>query len=92
MKHHEDEQITVIDLVNKMKDICGDEAYSSVHMKKKLKEHFGNEIIITDVSGKSSVITLRDTATSIIQNFYNRPKFQDSEAEKDQLSKPPQNL
>jgi hypothetical protein len=32
---HEDEQITVIELIDKMSELCGDMAYTSVHMKSK---------------------------------------------------------
>ena len=87
LKKHEDEQVTIFHLVDKMKEECGDDAFSAVYMKKKLREHFGNEILITDISGKSSVVTLRDTATSILQDFYNRPKHQDFESEKRSIIK-----
>ena len=34
---HEDEQITAIELIDKMSEFCGDMAYTSVHMKSKLQ-------------------------------------------------------
>lgn len=43
-----------------MSDIC--EGAYSVHMKNKLKEHFGSTIVITEINGKSNVVTFRSTA------------------------------
>ena len=64
-------QITVSDLVSKMQEICGNEnAYTSVWMKKKLNEHYGDEIVLTENQGKASVITFRKTASSILHRFY----------------------
>ncbi|VDI67384.1 tripartite motif-containing protein 63 [Mytilus galloprovincialis] len=40
---NEDEQLTVIELVEKMKDYCGDAAYSTVHMKSKIQKYFGDD-------------------------------------------------
>ena len=78
LQDNDNEQITVIDLVNKMKEITNSEAYSPVHMKRKLTEHFGNDIIITDIQGIPNVVTFRRTATSILQAFYQRQKSDDS--------------
>ena len=59
LQENDDEQITVTDLVNKMKEHCGDLAYSQIYMKKKLQEHFGPSIIITEINGKHNVVTLQ---------------------------------
>ncbi|VDI00550.1 Hypothetical predicted protein [Mytilus galloprovincialis] len=82
LKQHEDEQITIAELVNKMNELCGEQAYSSVYMKKKLRNHFGENIIITDICGKISVVTLRDTASCVLQEFYHRPTYQNPDDEK----------
>ncbi|CAC5403501.1 unnamed protein product [Mytilus coruscus] len=82
LKEHEDEQITIAELVNKMNELCGEQAYSSVYMKKKLRNHFGENIIITDICGKISVVTLRDTASCVLQEFYQRPTYQNPDDEK----------
>ena len=44
------------------------------YMKEKLVNHFGNRIIITEISRMRNVFTFRDTAYSILQDFYNQPK------------------
>lgn len=43
-------------------------------MKQKLVNHFGNRIIMTEISGMCNVVTFRHTAYSILQDFYNQPK------------------
>ena len=67
---HEDEQITVIELIDKMSEFCGDMAYTSVHMKSKLQDYFGDNVIITELNGKWNVITLRKTARVILHEFH----------------------
>ena len=65
-----------------MKDKCGDQAYSTKYMKTKLTEHFGPSIIISQTDGKSDKITLKVTTSSVINEFYLRPKNQSPEEEK----------
>ncbi|CAG2214599.1 unnamed protein product [Mytilus edulis] len=79
---NEDEQLTVIELVEKMKDYCGDAAYSTVHMKSKIQKYFGDDVIITEINGKPNVITLRKTATSILHDFHQKQNASDPESEK----------
>ena len=82
-----EEIITINDLVIKMEEICGDQAYSHKYMKKKLTEFFGSSIVISQSDGKSDKITLKVTASSIINDFYNRPKHQGPGEEKAQIIK-----
>ena len=37
-------------------------AYSYPHMQQKLKEHFGDKIIQTEINGKPNVVTFRNKA------------------------------
>ena len=37
----------------------------------KLKEHFGDRLVTTHINGKSNVVTFRNTAATILQDFYN---------------------
>ena len=66
-----DEQIALSSLVDKM--------------KRKLQKHFRSDIIFTEINGKSNVVTFKCTASSILQNFYERPKSKNSEEEKSQI-------
>ena len=60
LEENDDEQITVIDLVEKMEEylIHTDSAtYGRQHMKTKLLEYFGDKIIITDIK-KAAVLRI----------------------------------
>jgi len=83
IEENDDEQITITDLVQKMTEFCSDskDAYSTVYMKAKLKEHFGFSLVVTEIYGKRNVVTLRKTASSILHEFYQRPKHQDLKME-----------
>jgi hypothetical protein len=86
LKKNDDEQITITDLISKMDSLLandGLEGYSYKHMKEKLKEHFGDELIFTDLAGKSNVVTFRYKASQILHNFYKEhEKKKDQEQEK----------
>ena len=43
-EENENGQLTINDMVNKMEEYCGEEAYSNTYMKKKIQEHFGDSI------------------------------------------------
>ena len=54
------EQITIDDLIQLMEEILANtehSAYSFKHMQQKLKENFGNKIVVTEINGKSNVVT-----------------------------------
>ena len=89
---HEDEQITVIKLIDKMSEFCGDMAYTSVHMKSKLQDYFGDNVIITELNGKRNVITLRKTARVILHEFHQNQSLSDPEQEKRNIIKTAANL
>ena len=72
LEENDDEQITVSDLIRCMEDnIIGldHSAYSPQHMKTKLQELYGDRIIITEINGKTNVVTFRSTAKAILQDF-----------------------
>jgi hypothetical protein len=48
--------------------------YGHTHMKTRLKEHFCDRIIITEINGKTNVVTFRSTAEAVLQNFHARQK------------------
>ena len=53
LQENDDEQITVVDLVEKMEEYLGNSAstaYGRTHMKARLQEHFGDQIIITEIN------------------------------------------
>ena len=79
-RDNDEEQLTITDLIGKMQD-CLKSAYSQVYMKNKLKEEFGDDILITQMNGKPDVVTFRSTASSIIFKFYNEQRKNDSKSE-----------
>lgn len=68
----DDEQITVkFDLMNDFMADSENTAYSHTHMKARLKEHFCDQkFLITEINGKSNVVTFRSTAETILQEFH----------------------
>ena len=73
LQDNDDEQITVNDCIDLMNDFSADSestAYSHTHMKSRLKEHFSDQILITEINGKANVVTLRSTAEFILQEFH----------------------
>lgn len=76
-------QISIADLTREMEKICGAEnAYSVVHMKKKIREYFGNSVVLTEEEGKPTVLTFRDNVSSILHDFYNRVGKENKDEEK----------
>ena len=85
LEENDEEQVTITDLVNKMQEYLQgseEQAYSAVYMKAKLKEHFGDKIVVTNLHKKANVVTFHHTVSSIISEFYRQPKKEFSEAEK----------
>ena len=85
LQENDDEQKTVVDLVEKMEEYLGDSAstaYGRTHMKARLQEHFGDQIIITEINGKPNVVTFRITVANILHDFHAQPKNVDLETEK----------
>lgn len=82
---NENEQITVNDLIIKMKEFT-DDAYSHPTMKQELQNYFGEQLIVTEVNGKSNVVTFRKTASSSLHNFYAK-KVKDEDAQKELILK-----
>ena len=69
LEHNDEEQTTVNELIERMQKYVNDSGsvpYSFTCMKEKIKNHFGSEILITEINGKSNVITFISTAASIL--------------------------
>ena len=74
---NDDEQVTVSDLINKMKEYLEDtdtEPYSFPHMKNELKRHFQDRIVISEIDGKQNIVTLKTTASKILYNFHQQTR------------------
>ena len=88
LKENDDEQITISHLMLKMGDFCGKDTniYGAKHVKRKLTEHFGDIIVITN-NGTADLVIFRSTASNFLNSFYEAPKLRDSKAEKMRIVK-----
>ena len=60
-------------------------AYDKRHMKRKLEDFYGENIIISGGIGRPLIVTYRQTAHSILQDYFKRSATNDIELEKIQL-------
>lgn len=58
------------------------QAYTLRYMKEKLKEHFGDKLTITDLSGRKDILILQNTASEILNEFYKSKISKDTEKQK----------
>ena len=58
------------------------EPYSVKYMRKKLLEHLGDSIVMTNINGRADAVTFRNSVPNILQTFYNTPKLDDEVIEK----------
>lgn len=81
---NDEEQLTVSQLVKKMEEFLDEEAgaYSVVYMKKKVLEHFNNDIVIACVDGKADVITHKAKASVILREFFESTEMANEEEQK----------
>ena len=92
------EQVTIYNLITKMNEYLsdsGETAYSWKYMKKKLEEHFGSffYIVITNINGQTNLVTLKITATHILQDFHEQQNNAVNDRTKaENIVKPQQNL
>ena len=56
--------------------------YGFTYMKKKIKDHYGDDIIIAEINGKSNVVTFTTTASKILHDFHQQTEKDDSMKEK----------
>ena len=75
LKENDDEIITLGDLCQKMREFLGgDEPYSKEHMKNKLMKTLNEDIVITNIRGKDSVVSIRVTAENFLDQFWTQQK------------------
>ena len=84
LRRDDDEQTTVTDLVEKMSKITSD-PYSTKYMRKKLDQHLGDSVLVTNINGRKDVVTFRTKAAKLLQEFYDAPKPESENQEKKQI-------
>lgn len=88
LEENSDEPISVKDLVILMSDFLKPlevEPYSTRYMKMKLHEHFGERLVMTSLSTKGCVVTLRRTALSILHEFHRNFKNMSNNTEDEKI-------
>ena len=86
-KQNDEENVSTCDLIGKMQeylDDSGEDAYNRNFMIEKLKEHYGDEVIISSRRGQgiSNVLTLRESADKVLGMYYKKPKNFDTKLQK----------
>ena len=87
-ENNDDEQLTISDLISKMDEYLQETeytAYRSNFMKSKLSELYGPDIIITGGTAAADIITYRQAACTILQDYHKKPKDVDIQLQKLQL-------
>ncbi|KAK2702739.1 hypothetical protein QYM36_018660 [Artemia franciscana] len=78
----EDQHFTLSDVAEKMNSFLGvGEAYSVKHIQRLLLESYGDRVLITDLPGKASIVTFRETAHFIMNEHRTLPKDQSEDVE-----------
>ena len=83
LEENDDEQIIISDLVLKMTEICNHEPYSTNYMKKRQIKH--SAVVISEINGKSDVVTFKTTASEILHEFDRQPKEEDLSVKKKRI-------
>ncbi|XP_048253265.1 uncharacterized protein LOC124140320 [Haliotis rufescens] len=90
-------QFTISDLQVKLSSFLPEdvEPYSVKHLKRKLQDHFGNKLSITELGGKKNVFQFRHTASEILHQAFLTDDQEDGDeliAKSRQLGKKLRNL
>ena len=64
-----------------MTELCGDEAYGSTYMKKKLIDLLGSSIVIAELDRKHNVVFFKTAADSILYSFHKKSEKDNTESE-----------
>lgn len=73
LEDNDDETNTLLNLVEKMKEFLADdgvEPYTTKYMQEMLETEYGDNILITKLTGLSNVVTLHRNAEKIVQEFH----------------------
>lgn len=79
-------QYAVSDLMEIMETFLhGEEGYSMKYLKQKLKERYQDDIIITNLPGKSSIVSFRDSAHRILRERWMAHRAADKAEENERI-------
>ncbi len=63
----------------------GKEGYTLKHLRNKLLDHYANNIAITSIPGKPSIVSFRDVAHNILQEKWSSDRYKNMEDEKNRI-------
>ena len=63
------------------------EPYTTLYMKKKIIERFGDDVVIAEIDGRPDIITMRPAVTKILHSSYYEPKGDSTHREEMRLVK-----
>ena len=78
----DEEKLSISELVAIMNEKLSDTefpAYDRRHMKKKLLDHYGDDVTVIGEVSKSDIVTYRPQVSSIMRQYYDKPKDVDIE-------------
>lgn len=70
IQSNEQKQYSIQELINEMNIFSDGNAYSFNQMKANIQKHFGDEVIISSVKNKTTLVTLRTKCYDILNEFY----------------------
>jgi hypothetical protein len=82
-EENDEEQMIIYNLVSKMDEYLDDanvEPYCNKYMKRKLIEYFRDQVVFATIDGKADVISFREKASEILNDFYYLDKGNDEES------------
>ena len=73
---NEECQYSISELMEHMGNFLqGEEGYSIKYFKQKLKDHYGDDIIITSITGKSSTVNFHNTAHRVLREKWDTDRM-----------------
>ena len=83
-ENNDEDTITVKDLINIMNDFLpeNEEPFSNTCMKKKLIDHYKNEIVFHEHFGQPTTVILQRRVETIVGEFYKQKRRETAEEEK----------
>ncbi|KAF4527646.1 hypothetical protein B566_EDAN010870, partial [Ephemera danica] len=80
---NEDCQYSIVELEKIMQKLAGHiDIYSGWYLQNKLQDHYGEDLIVTEITGKCNIITLRTSSHKIIHDHWYSEKCTNANDEK----------
>ena len=84
-EENDEEQLTITDLSNKMKEQLHDSVssgYGNQYLNSKLQKHYGDSVFVARGEGLHDIVTFREKTSSILRDFFKMPNKNDEETQK----------